>query len=180
MLKTIAIFSSAGSAVFCLYFTAVYVIWGNPFLDNPKSVDFFIYLLAVAGGVSYYRYKVAGKEMGFLGGFGVGMGTTLCMVIVSILFVYLFTSSLVPNTLQAHIKQRIGYFETNKKAMVQHLNEQITKAKENPEKITGEKIYNAQILVFQRLTAWDMAVYEAGKLLVGFIISLVTAALLRK
>jgi len=180
MLKTIALFGSIGGGVFCLYFWVVYAIWGNPFLAEPKSFDFFIYLLAVAGSIAYYRYWAVGKGIGFLKGFWIGIGTTVVMVVVSISFVYIFTTSIAPDSLQAHIKERVAHSNKYKVEMITKWNEQISQLKENPDKITGQKLFDTRLLNFQQLDAMSMAFAELGKLLLGGIVSLVAAILLRK
>lgn len=179
MFKTIALFGSVGSAIFCLYFWLIYAIWGNPFLELPKSIDFFIYLVAVAGSITYLRFLELGS-INFLQGFGTGLGVTVSMVVVSVGFVYLFTSNIAPDSLQAHIKERVSLFEKNKASMVEHLNEQIRKANNAPKGITGEQMHAQKVAEFKKLTAWDMAYVEVSKIGLGLFIALVVAMLLRK
>lgn len=182
MLKTITLFGAVGSTTFCLYFWLIYAIWGNPFLDTPKSIDFFIYLLTVAGSIVYFRYLGAGKGKGitFLQGFTIGISVTLTMVVISTFFVYIFTEKIAPDGLKAHIQERTTLFEKNKASMIAHLEEQIKKANNVPKGVTAEKIHQEKIQAFQKLTAWDMAYIEVSKLFLGLFITLIVAVLIRK
>jgi hypothetical protein len=179
MIKTTALFGGVGSTIFCVYFWSLYALWGNPFLDLPKSVDFFIYLLCVAGSIAYLRFFVVGRLMSFWQGFATGVGVTMLMMFVSVIFVYFFTKS-NPQALEAHKKERIAFFEKHKKSMIEHLDEQIKKSNNEAKSLSAEKIHQQKIDDFQKLTAWDMAYIEVSKLTLGFFIALVVALFLRK
>lgn len=165
MLKTAILGGLLGALIFCGYFYIIYLIFENPFLVNPKSIDFFIYVGAVAGSIYYYRYHVKKLYMTFWEGFVTGVLQTFVMASLCGLFIYVFLHS-ENKPLKLYIANTLHTLEQNKKGI---------------EKNIGEKFYTQTYNEVKKTAPYDMAWFEwRTKLLLGVFITFIASLVMRK
>lgn len=160
------IFGFLGALVFAIYFLLIYFLFENPFLPNPKSLDFFIYLISIAGSLWYYRVLIANNQLGFLGGFAGGFATTAFMATFSAFFIFIFLKYIDKDVLQLYISHTINQMKANEAGNM---------------KAFGKEIYNQIIQQLAKTSPFDMAFFEfRSKLIIGGFMSLITTIVLRK
>jgi Protein of unknown function (DUF4199) len=164
-IKVASFWGLLGGLGFCVLFVVIYLLYQNPFLPNPKSMDFFLYLFAVVGGIVYYRFRVSISGMRFYEGFGIGLLITVLMTTISIVFIYVFLEYIDTSVVQRHIDFNVQNFTRQKEAI-------IAKA--------GKAFYEKELLSFQSQSPASLALYEVYKIGLGLVMSFVAAAVLRK
>ncbi len=165
MFRVIFLAGASGALAFILYFYVIFLLFQNPFLVNPKSLDFFIYAGAIVGGLYYMRQNVLQKYMNFWQGFGSGILQTMIMAGLCSLFLYFF----------------LYYEKKPLQLYVQDKLDEMQKVKENIVKNIGEKLYTEIYNNVKKTTPYEMAWFEwRTKMVLGIFIAFVTSLVLRR
>ncbi|EAY28189.1 hypothetical protein M23134_03450 [Microscilla marina ATCC 23134] len=156
-----------------LFFLILFWAVDNPMEAGYKSTDFFVYLAVFVVLYFLYRYQLSFRQ-----GFLMGNVTTLVMVVVSVLFMYLFLGSKSNSVLDTHIKTEIALQE-NSPSKAKRI-EKLNKQGKNGQKIFDDYI---QSLKDWKRSSWLSHVIEKefmSKIFLGIIISLLLSLVLRK
>ncbi len=165
MFRTIFLGGFLGALLFIVYFYTIFLIFKNPFLADPKSVDFFIYVVSIAGGIYYFRNYANQKYMAYWEGFCVGFAQTVLMATLCSLFIYVFLQ-IEKEPLQLYIADMLKTFTENKAGIIKNM---------------GEKFYNDTYITLQKTPPEQMAWFEfRTKLLLGFFVTFITSLVLRR
>lgn len=166
LLKTAIIGGLAGAVLFCLYFTVIYWVYGNPFLPDPKSLDFFIYMLTIVALLFYFRFRVNRGWMYFWQAFVISSGAVLLMATLCALFVYFFVEVLYPDVLGTYISYTLHQFNAENEANERHF---------------GKDEYARLLQAIRQIRASNLGWYEWKiKMLIGLFISLIVSAVMRR
>ncbi|GAB4404274.1 MAG: hypothetical protein OHK0053_29700 [Microscillaceae bacterium] len=158
--------SGLGTLAFTLFFLLIYALYQNPFLPGPKSLDFFIYLLAVLGGLLWFRFGLRQGQMRFGEGFLLSLITVGGMALLSALFIYVFLVYIDSSVLSRNNAFMIEMLDKNKTAHLETMSQEVfTKIKQD----------------LSQTSAAQMAFYELRvKLLIGLVMSVILSAVLRR
>ncbi|WP_299457928.1 DUF4199 family protein [uncultured Microscilla sp.] len=173
LLKVGAITGLIGGGLFILFFLILFWAVDNPMEAGYKSTDFFVYLAVFVVLYFLYRYQLSFRQ-----GFLMGNVTTLVMVVVSVLFMYLFLGSKSNGVLDTHIKTEIALQE-NSPSKAKRI-EKLNKQGKNGQKIFDDYI---QSLKDWKRSSWLSHVIQkefVSKIFLGIIISLLLSLVLRK
>jgi hypothetical protein len=154
-----------GGGLFCGFFGLIYAFSDNPFLPDPKSLDFFVYLLAVSGALVYFRFRQNGGYIGFWQGIIGGTMITVLITLIAVGFIYIFCAEIAPETVQTHINYQVKHYQTHQKEIIAKF---------------GKANYEQTIKDFESITPLSMAMYEIWKIPVGLLITFIVAVVLRK
>lgn len=168
ILKNSIVFGIFGAILFAIFLTLAYLITKKPFEANIKSLDFFVYLITLTSSLYWFRFKINQNKMKFWTGMGVGLMTSIVMVLLSSIFIYFFLENIAPQQLKDYIAYQLENLDKIKKS--NNFSKQFTKEQ-------FENIYRDM----QKVTAYDMAWYEwRVKIIVGVFMSFIISAVLRK
>jgi hypothetical protein len=156
----------AGSITFILFFWVMYLTHQNPFLAEAKSPDFFVYMGVIVIANILYRFKINEGRMRFWEGFMIGGVGTILMASIGSLFVYVFLEYLHPEVLEAHVQYLTATLTENPKQGIESF---------------GEENYKKIVKDIKDTSPSQMAFLELRvKLLIGTLMSLIVAAVVRK
>ncbi|TAE46301.1 MAG: DUF4199 domain-containing protein [Cytophagales bacterium] len=157
VLKNSLIFGLLGGILFISFLLLTYALTGKPLEADIKSLDFFVYLIALAGSLSWFRFKVNANKMKFWTGMGVGLMTN-----------FVFLEKIAPQELNRYVKGEL---------------QNLDRIKKHPdfEKQFTKKQFESMYQDMKKVTAYDMAWYEwRVKIVVGIFMSFIISAVLRK
>lgn len=168
VLKNSLVFGVLGGMLFITFLFLTYALTGKPLEADIKSLDFFVYLIALAGSLSWFRFKVNANKMKFWTGMGVGLMTNFVMLVINCVFIYVFLEKIAPQELNRYVKGEL---------------QNLDRIKKHPdfEKQFTKKQFESMYQDMKKVTAYDMAWYEwRVKIVVGIFMSFIISAVLRK
>lgn len=154
-----------GGVFFILFFLTIYFIYDNPFLPDPKSLDFFVYLLSVFGVLLFYRFRIAEERPSYWQALFLGVLIVSMMVFTACIFLYIFLTYIAPETIQLY---------------VDNLLTQLSNPEIDKEAYGGEAQFNQMIADLKATNKWDLIFLEMRqKLVISFAMTLIGAAIIR-
>ncbi|MCS6820744.1 MAG: DUF4199 family protein [Microscillaceae bacterium] len=118
---------AAGSYI--LYFLSLYWIYQNPFVATPKSLDFFIYVLAMVVASYVFRFRINQGRYSFWQGMALCSLTALKTLLITLVFMACFLTSL-PKIVEIYKNYQIKAFLAGKAVYLQAMKIEDTKQKE--------------------------------------------------
>ncbi len=163
----------AGTVCFALFILVAYKLRDNPFAAEIKAFDFFIYLLVILTTMMVYRFWLNRGSLRFWEGMLLGMSVTTIMLMLSLGWIYVFTRSVAPEVLEIHAQSEIRKFKASKAEFIETWNQQNQ---------NGAEVYEQTLANFQEID-WTIYLIRQEllqKIFAGLIITLISAAVLRK
>ena len=123
LLKTSLLSGLTGGVVFSVFFFIVQIFYPNPFLEFPKSLDFFIYLLTLVATMYYFRFRQNGGVLHFGQAFLMGIIVTASILLISVLFLWIYLYLINPSVNDIYASYMIGEFTNSKQAFIDYWND---------------------------------------------------------
>lgn len=154
-----------GGFFFIIFFLTIYFIYDNPFLPDPKSLDFFIYLLIIFGVLLFYRFRITNVRPSYWHALLLGVLIVSTMVLTACIFLYFFLTFIAPETIQMYVDN----------LLIQLANPEIDK-----EAYGGEEQFKLMLEDLKQTDKWDLIFLEMRqKLVISFAMTLIGAAIIR-